>query len=243
MNARPIAMSALLFTAVACAGPTPPGGASAEAQELPRAEPGVLYAIGSALGDQLKDYHLDEDEVREVTRGVRDSSLFIPYAGVRTEETATDVSLFHERRLQELARREEVEGASALEQALSEPGAVKNESGMVLRVIAAGSGPSPSIFDFVTINYHGTLRDGKVFYSNRGEEPYRVQLGTTTRCWQEALAGVGAGARVHVVCPPSLSYGWGGWPGLVPGGAVLSYDLELLAVEPHAPPPNWVPPS
>jgi FKBP-type peptidyl-prolyl cis-trans isomerase len=103
---------------------------------------------------------------------------------------------------------------------------------MALRVIDKGSGPSPTIWDYVTINYHGTLRDGTVFHSNRGHDPLRAQLGTQTRCWQEALATVAAGARLHVVCPPALAYGWGGWPEMVPGGAVVTFDLELLSVEP-----------
>ena len=119
-----------------------------------------------------------------------------------------------------------------LEAAAREPGAVKTESGMILRVIEKGSGPSPTIWDFVRINYHGTLRDGTVFYTNRGQEPLRVQLGTTTRCWQEAFGAVAAGARMHVVCPPALGYGWGGWPGVVPGWRGAQYDLELLSVEP-----------
>jgi FKBP-type peptidyl-prolyl cis-trans isomerase FkpA len=164
---------------------------------------------------------------------MRDVVMRRPYAGVRTDETPRQVTEFHERRMQALARREERDGASVLERAAGEAGAVTTESGMVLRVIDPGSGPQPSIFDFVTINYRGTLRDGTVFYTNDGQEPFRVQLGTTTRCWQEALGAIAAGARVHAVCPPSLGYGWGGWPGVVPGGAVLSYDLELLSVEPQ----------
>jgi hypothetical protein len=44
--------------------------ASADAGELPRAAPGVLYAIGAGLGDTVQPYQLDEDEVREVARGM-----------------------------------------------------------------------------------------------------------------------------------------------------------------------------
>jgi FKBP-type peptidyl-prolyl cis-trans isomerase FkpA len=221
---------------LACAGPTAPGTTHSDSGDLPRADSGVLYAMGSSLGERLQLYQFDEEEVREIERGLRDSSLRLPYAGVRTEETAGQVAAFHERRLQELARREELAGAPTLELAAGEPGAVKTESGIVLRVLDPGSGPSPTIFDYVTINYRGKLRDGSVFYTNDGAAPHRVQLGTTTRCWQEVLGSVAAGARVHAVCPPSMSYGWGGWPGVVPGGAVLTYDLELLSVEPQSKP-------
>jgi FKBP-type peptidyl-prolyl cis-trans isomerase len=228
MTARSIAGLAVMLRSRACASPPPPSGA----RELPEAGAGVLYAIGASLGAPIKSYQLDEDEAREVARGMIDSARGQPYAGVLTPETAGLVVQFNELRLKELARREELAGARVLEDAEGEPGAVKTDSGMVLQVIEPGSGPSPTIYDHVRINYHGTLRDGKVFYSNRGAEPVRVELGTTSRCWQEALGSVAAGARLHVVCPPSLGFGWGGLPGVVPGGAVLTFDLELVSVEP-----------
>src|SRR5258706_3549177 len=208
---------------LACASPT--AVASRDAADLPRAEPGVLYAIGASLGTQVKDYRLTEDEAHEVARGLLDSTLQRPYAGTLTDEPPGLVSQFHEQRMKELARREEVAGAPLLAAALREPSAVKTETGMVLQVIERGSGPSPTIFDYVTIRYHGVLRDGTVFHSNRDKKPERVELGTTTRCWQEAFGAVGVGARLHVVCPPDLNYGWGGWARVVPGGAVLTYDL------------------
>jgi FKBP-type peptidyl-prolyl cis-trans isomerase FkpA len=221
-----------------CAGMGSATGGRREASDLPAAGPGVLYALGARLGTQVKDYRLDEEEAREIARGMLDSALDRPYAGVLDDETSNLVGEFHEKRMKELARREEIEGTSLLEAALREPGAVKTESGIVLQVIERGSGPSPTIFDYVTVRSHGTLRDGTVFDSSRDKPAVRVQLGATTRCWQEALATVAAGARMHVVCPPALSYGWGGWPGVVPGGAVLSYDLELLSIERQAPPSN-----
>ena len=231
MRVRAGTVLASVFGWLACAGATPHGE---QRDDLPRAEIGVLYAMGSSLGTILGSYELDEEEAREVARGLIDSAAHRPYAGVQTEETAQQVTAFHETRLQELARREELAGQPLLESAASEPGAVRTETGLVLRVLDPGTGPHPTIFDWVTLNYRGTLRDGSVFFTNEGEAPYRVQLGTTTRCWQQALGAVAEGARLHAVCPPALSYGWGGWTGVVRGGAVLSYDLELLAVEPDA---------
>jgi FKBP-type peptidyl-prolyl cis-trans isomerase FkpA len=220
---------------IACAGTgAAPSVDRADRAGLPRAEPGVLYAMGASLGQTLDAYDFDEDEARELGQGFIDTATHRPYSGVRTDQTAEQVATFHEARLKELARREEQAGQPLLESAAKEPGAVLTETGLVLRVIDPGSGPSPDIFDWVTINYKGTLRDGSVFFTNDGQAPYRVQLGTTTRCWQQAFGAVAKGARVHAVCPPSLNYGWGGWPGVVPGGAVLSYDLELLEVEPDA---------
>ena len=233
MIARLMAALTLVLGALACASHPPPS-----AGELPRAGPGVLYAVGANMGDLIDEYELDEDEVREVARGLVDFALHKPYAAPRTPETNAAMTAFREQRLQAIARREEQAGAPLLEAAAREPGAVKTESGMILRVIEKGSGPSPTIWDFVRFNYHGTLRDGTVAETNRGREPVRVRLGKTTRCWQEALAAVAPGGRVHVVCPAALGYGWEGARPNVKGGAVLTYDLELLSVEPMPEPPH-----
>jgi FKBP-type peptidyl-prolyl cis-trans isomerase len=225
----------LAVCALACATSPSPSNS-----ELPRAKPGVLYAIGANLGRQISMYELDEDEAREVSRGLTDAARNKPYAGVMTPETAGYLGEFTELRLRALARSEEEAGAPLLEAAAREPGAHEFESGLVLRVIEKGSGPAPTIWDFVTIRYHGTLRDGTVFDSNRDKDPQRFRLGATMRCWQEAFTSVTAGTRMHVVCPPALGYGWGS-TGDVPGGSVLTFDLELLSVEPMPEPPE--PPS
>jgi FKBP-type peptidyl-prolyl cis-trans isomerase FkpA len=231
MPLRSIAAFALVLGVLACESPP------RASEDLPRAGPGVLYAIGANLGIQITEYDLDDAETREVARGLTDTVRHNPYAAPFSPETAALLTEFDTKRRQELARREEQAGAPTLEAAAREPGAVKTESGMILRVIEKGSGPSPTIWDYVTVNYHGTLRDGTVFYSNRGQKPLHERLGTQIRCWQEAFAAVGVGGRMHVVCPPALGYTWGGWPNVVRGGAVLTYDLELLAVEPMPEPP------
>jgi FKBP-type peptidyl-prolyl cis-trans isomerase len=242
MHARLALSSFALIAAVACAHQVaPPGGAEPvpTANGFTPADPGVLYAIGDSLGDQLKPYELDADEAEEVARGLLDHALGRAYTGTRYEALSDRVAAFHELRSQEVARREELAGAAALERALSEPGAVKTESGMILNVLDPGSGTPPTIFDYVTVAFEGRLRDGTVFDTSRGKAPTVAQLGTTNRCWQESLGSVGVGARLRVACPPSLGYGWGGWPGVVPGGGVLIYELELIRIEPGVVPNGY----
>ena len=238
MFARRVVPSFALIAGIACAGRGAPPAAESglNANDLHRAPDGVLYAIGYSMGDQVREYDLDAKEAEEVARALVDRALERPYAGRRDEALSDEVALFHEHRLQEVARREELAGAPVLERALAEPGAVKTESGMILNVLDPGSGPPPTLFDQVTVEFEGRLRDGTVFDTSRGRHPTVAPLGTTNRCWQESLGSVGAGARLRVACPPSLGYGWGGWPGVVPGGGVLIYELELVGIERRAPP-------
>jgi FKBP-type peptidyl-prolyl cis-trans isomerase len=219
----------------------PLAGAPAAEGDLPRAEPGVLYSMGVVLAAQVRDYHLDDDEAREVARGLRDGAVGEVDESIRTPEMKEKVSAFYAARMKELARREELAGAFLLEQAEREPGAAKTRGGAVLRVIDPGKGAKPHLYDDVTVNYQGTLRDGTVFATNAGKPAEQLQLGVHTRCWQEALRAVAAGARIEVVCPPALGYGWGGWPGVVPPGAVLTYEIELVSIQPRERPPSWDP--
>ena len=240
MSLRRVASLVLVLGALACdSAPPAADTATAGASDLPQAGPNVLYVIGNSLADQVTEYRLDESEAREIARGLTDGALGKADPALRDEKMGAKIAEFHEARMKELARREELAGAFLLEEAEREPGMVKTEGGAFLKVIEPGSGPKPKLYDLVAVNHHGKLRDGSVFDSNEGQPPEKTQLGVNTRCWQEALGAVAAGARLHVVCPPSLNYGWGGWPGVVPGGAVLSYDLELVSVEPQPPPPGW----
>jgi FKBP-type peptidyl-prolyl cis-trans isomerase len=238
MSTRPIAALALLLVPMGCAGPIPVG--SPDADEIPRAGEGVLYAMGTTVGQQIKDYQLDDTELREFARGMSDAAQHRPYAGAKLEGVADQIAQFQRRRLVALANREERAGSFVLEQAANVPGAVKKDSGIVVKVIEPGSGEPATIFDFVKVNYHGTLRDGSVFWSNRdGQEPWRGQFGTMSPCWQDGFEGLAAGARLHVACPPA-KFMWSGWLGLAPG-SVVSFDLELVSIERQKPPSNYKP--
>lgn len=242
MSLRRAAVIVTVLLPVACDAPPPVDDSpAAKASDLPQAAPNVLYAIGAALAEQVKSYQLDEAEAREIARGLTDATLGKVGDEVRSSEMGARVKEFHEARLQELARREELAGAYLIEQAAREPGALKTESGAILHVIEPGSGAKPNPYDLVFLNHEGKLRDGSVFRTNQGSPPEKGKLGTHTRCWQEALTAVAAGGRVRVVCPPAISYGWGGWPGVVPGGSVLRYELELVSVEPLERPADWQP--
>ena len=146
---------------------------AAPEDELPRAAPGVLYAIGVSLGEQMKEYELDEDEAREVARGLVDARAgSSPTRRRARRRSRAQVDAFHERRLQELARARGAGGRSVLEAARARARCGEDRE----RDDPAGDrdgirSARPTIFDFVTVNYHGTLRDGTVFHTNRGKEP------------------------------------------------------------------------
>jgi FKBP-type peptidyl-prolyl cis-trans isomerase FkpA len=120
-----------------------------------------------------------------------------------------------------------------LEKAASQPGAVKTGSGLVYREIRAGSGGSPTATDTVEVNYRGTLVDGTEFDSSykRGE-PISFPLNGVIPCWTEGLQKMKVGGKSQLVCPSAIAYKDAGSPPVIPGGATLVFEVELLAIGP-----------
>jgi len=118
-----------------------------------------------------------------------------------------------------------------LEKAAAEPGAIKTASGLVYRVITAGSGASPKATDTVKVNYRGTLINGKEFDSSYARnEPAEFPLNMVIPCWTEGVQMMKAGGKSQLVCPASIAYGDRGAPPDIPGGATLVFEIELLGI-------------
>ena len=81
------------------------------------------------------------------------------------------------------------------------------------------------------MNYAGTLIDGKEFDSSykRGQ-PVEFPLDQVVKCWTEALQMMKVGGKAKVVCPSDIAYGPNGRPPVIPGNAVLTFEIELLEI-------------
>lgn len=223
----------LLLLVTSCAGSAPAGQPTEDgAHAFTPAEEGVLYGLGAMLGEQLQSYRLDEAEAQEVARGLVDGVLGDPEAEAASKALGTNFPLFEKKRLREAGVVEEEAGRPFLEAAAREPGAVLYESGLIMTVLEEGVGESPDTFDWVVVSYTGMLRDGTIVSSAPPENPARLRLGQTLSCWQEALGISAPGARLHLVCPPSLAYKYVGSGTNVPAGAVMIYDLHLIETNP-----------
>ncbi len=115
----------------------------------------------------------------------------------------------------------------------AEEGAVTTGSGLVFRELVAGTGESPTVNDTVRAHYHGTLPDGTVFDSSvdRGQ-PLVISLGRVIRCWQEGIPMLRTGGKAKLTCPADIAYGSRGAGGVIPPGATLTFEVELLEVVP-----------
>jgi FKBP-type peptidyl-prolyl cis-trans isomerase len=100
-------------------------------------------------------------------------------------------------------------------------------------VITEGTGAAPQAHDIVTVNYRGTLINGKEFDNSakRGGQPFKCNVSGVIRGMSEALQSMKVGSKWKLYMPASLAYGERGTSGVEPGSALI-IELELLSDEP-----------
>jgi FKBP-type peptidyl-prolyl cis-trans isomerase FkpA len=106
-------------------------------------------------------------------------------------------------------------------------------SGLVYESLKEGAGASPAATDRVKVHYRGTLRDGKEFDSSysRGQ-PAEFPLDRVIPCWTEGVQRMKPGGKARLTCPAAIAYGdRGAGGGLIPPGATLNFEIELLEVK------------
>ncbi|MEB2343177.1 MAG: FKBP-type peptidyl-prolyl cis-trans isomerase [Deltaproteobacteria bacterium] len=220
----PFVAALLLALAAAFAPP-------AEAEKAPGTDDEkTLYALGVSVARNLEPFALSPEEVDFVVAGLRDE-LAGKESAVPLDQFGPRIRTLAETRATATAAKEKEAGQAFAAQAAAEPGAVKKPSGLVIRTIQEGSGASPGPDDSVKVHYTGTLRDGKVFDSSvkRGE-PAQFKLGGVVPCWTEALQTMKVGGKARIICPAEIAYGDRGFPGSIPPGATLAFEVELLEI-------------
>jgi FKBP-type peptidyl-prolyl cis-trans isomerase FkpA len=91
----------------------------------------------------------------------------------------------------------------------------------------------------VAVHYTGWLYDrskpdhkGAQFDSSRGGRPFEFVLGAgqVIPGWDQGVQGMKAGGQRQLVIPAALAYGESGAGGVIPPGATLVFDVELIDV-------------
>lgn len=112
------------------------------------------------------------------------------------------------------------------------PGAPNGSPFSVTHVVE-GTGPSPSPTDNVTVHYAGRLADGTEFDSSYARNaPATFPLDGVIKCWTQGVTQMKVGGKATLVCPPELAYGGNG-AGPIPPNATLTFEVELLGIEPR----------
>jgi FKBP-type peptidyl-prolyl cis-trans isomerase FkpA len=184
-------------------------------------------------------FNLTPPEVEILKRAISDSAAGKPEIDLNM--WGPKIQPFMTARMAVLAEKEKEASATYLAKAAAEPGAVKTDSGLVYRELTAGTGESPKATDTVKVNYRGTLTNGTEFDSSyKRNEPTQFPLNGVIKCWTEGVQRMKVGGKSMLICPSDIAYGNVGHPPTIPGGATLTFEIELLEIvatkAPVAPP-------
>jgi FKBP-type peptidyl-prolyl cis-trans isomerase FkpA len=107
--------------------------------------------------------------------------------------------------------------------------------------LKAGTGDSIAPGKIAVVQYTGWLYEatakdnkGKQFDSSRTQgQPFRFPLGAgnVIKGWDQGVIGMKIGGSRRLIIPADLAYGDSGAGGVIPPGATLVFDIDLVAIE------------
>ncbi|MCH7857176.1 MAG: FKBP-type peptidyl-prolyl cis-trans isomerase [Gemmatimonadetes bacterium] len=102
-------------------------------------------------------------------------------------------------------------------------------SGLFVLDVVVGTGEIAAAGDSATVDYEVWLADATAI--DRGTAfTFLLGGGSVIAGFDEGVTGMRVGGERTIVIPASLGYGSNGVEGVIPGDAVLVYELSLTAV-------------
>lgn len=101
-------------------------------------------------------------------------------------------------------------------------------SGLYYVMTVVGTGVQPNSNSNVTVNYKGSLKDGKVF-DQSAATGLTFNLASVIKGWQEGIPLFKKGGKGVLLIPSALGYGSQS-TGSIPANSVLIFDIDLLNV-------------
>jgi FKBP-type peptidyl-prolyl cis-trans isomerase FklB len=201
---------------------------------LKNLEDSFSYALGLNIANNLIQQGIDKISNASMQRAMDDVFNKKPYLLNEQQSNAC----IQEKIQGSMAKKNELvksQGNTFLAANKKKPGIISLPNGLQYEVLKKGDANSakPALQDTVVAHYAGTLINGKKFDNSydRGE-PLTIPVAGVIRGWTEILQMMHIGDKFKVYIPSELGYGERGAGADIPGGAVLIFEMELLAIKP-----------
>ena len=198
----------------------------------------LSYSIGVSIGRNLKNQDVDLDTAAFV-EGLKDA-MGDKKLKLSPEEMQKAMSAFSASRAAKqqamqahAGQANQKQGKEFLAANKKKKGVVTTASGLQYKVLKKGKGTAPKATDRVEVHYKGQLLDGTEFDSSysRGK-PATFPVNQVIPGWTEVLQLMNPGSKWEVWIPSNLAYGPRGAGRKIGPHATLTFQIELLKVEP-----------
>ncbi len=207
----------------------------------------ISYSIGMSIGSSIKMQGADVN-VDVLARAIKDvlssNQTLLTQQEMQDTLRTWQTEMRNKRMEQMKAQAEEgkKKGKEFLDENAKKPGVITLPDGLQYKVLASGSGKSPTSNETVKVHYKGTLIDGTEFDSSYSKgQPWTTPVTRVIKGWTEALLKMKVGDKWQLFVPSDLAYGDRGMPPKIPPGSTLIFEMELLGVEETKPPTPMLP--
>lgn len=232
----------LSTVALAQGTPTPAPQAQSKAESPAKIKSDGSYSLGLSVGESLRRLGVDANAIstQRVMQGLLDALAAKATFGPQNEQSIRTLIGGARTRA---GNANHAAAHSFLARNGKKKGVVTTASGLEYEVLKAGRGSTPKSGDTVSVNYRGTLLNGKEFDSSykRGQ-PATFPVDRVIPGWQEALKLMKPGAKWRLFVPPQLAYDLNPPMGApIPPGSMLIFDVDLLGIQPPQAQPQQMP--
>jgi FKBP-type peptidyl-prolyl cis-trans isomerase len=219
---------------------TPPPVTAGE-QQVPQSndkrtlEQKACYLLGYNFAMELtsQSVKLDLEQVNAGIKAALDNGkpdMSIEEMQAVMSAFAKEIQVRRQKALEEQSAKNMDAGMAFLKNYAATEGAIKLESGVIYRVLTAGTGTvNPTEVDQVKVHYTGKLTNGEIFDSSVGGEPATFPVGGLIRGMTEGLTKMKVGDKIEIVIPSELGYGASAPEDIGPN-QVLVFEVELLEI-------------
>ena len=189
----------------------------------------VSYSLGVLFAQNFKNGEAVKIDAASMAKGFEEA---IKGTEVIKAEAANQIFSKHMHEASQSKFQGNIEvGKKFLAENAKKPGVKTTASGLQYQVLTEGTGAIPKATDKVTVHYHGTLLNGKVFDSSveRGQ-PIDLPVNGVIQGWQEALQLMKTGSKWKLFIPYDLAYGERGAGGDIGPYEALIFEVELIKI-------------